>query len=79
MPKTSKFKKTDSYKAVHFVGIGGIGMSSLASWFLAQNWAVSGSDIQDSQILKNLAKKGAKVKIGHKSSNIPVNASLLIH
>lgn len=79
MPKTPKFKKTDSYKAVHFVGIGGIGMSSLASWFLAQNWAVSGSDIQDSQILKNLAKKGAKVKIGHKSSNIPVNASLLIH
>ncbi|MCL4405975.1 MAG: UDP-N-acetylmuramate--L-alanine ligase [Patescibacteria group bacterium] len=78
MPKSLKLKKSESYKAVHFVGIGGIGMSSLASWFLAQNWAVSGSDIQDSQILKDLAKKGAKIKIGHKSSNIPENASLLV-
>lgn len=79
MPKSLKLKKSESYKAVHFVGIGGIGMSSLAFWFLAQNWAVSGSDSEDSQILKELTKKGAKVKIGHKSSNIPQSVSLLIY
>jgi UDP-N-acetylmuramate--alanine ligase len=79
MSKTLKISKSESYKAVHFVGIGGIGMSSLASWFLAQNWAVSGSDIQDGQILKELAKKGAKIKINHKSSNVPLDASLLVY
>lgn len=78
MPKSLKLKKSESYKTVHFTGIGGIGMSSLTSWFLAQNWAVSGSDTQDSQILKELTKKGAKIKIGHKSSNIPLDASLLV-
>ncbi|MEK7193533.1 MAG: UDP-N-acetylmuramate--L-alanine ligase [Patescibacteria group bacterium] len=58
---------------VHFVGIGGIGMSALARWFLAKNWAVSGSDLADSEILKELRKEGVKVKIGHKKSNLPAH------
>ncbi|MCP6719777.1 MAG: UDP-N-acetylmuramate--L-alanine ligase [Patescibacteria group bacterium] len=57
---------------VHFIGIGGIGMSALARWFLAQNWAVSGSDLCSSVITQDLKKEGVKVKIGHKKANLPV-------
>jgi UDP-N-acetylmuramate--alanine ligase len=56
---------------VHFIGVGGIGMSALARWFLAKNWAVSGSDMTRSPITQELKKEGVKVKIGHKRSNLP--------
>ncbi|MEK9173555.1 MAG: UDP-N-acetylmuramate--L-alanine ligase [Patescibacteria group bacterium] len=55
----------------HFIGIGGIGTSALARWFLAQNWVVSGSDITSSANITNLKKEGARVKIGHKKANLP--------
>lgn len=64
---------------VHFIGIGGIGMSGLARWFLAQKWSVSGSDIAGSDITESLVKLGAKVKIGQRKENIPADASLVIH
>lgn len=66
-------------KQVHFIGIGGIGVSSLAQWFLAQNWAVSGSDLKGSKITQELQKKGVKVKIGHKVSNLSPKTALVIH
>ncbi len=66
-------------KRVHFIGIGGIGMSSLARWFLAQNWLVSGSDATKSIITQELTKDGIKVKIGHKKINLPQNTDLVIY
>lgn len=66
-------------KLVHFVGIGGIGMSALARWFLAQKWAVSGSDASDGEIVQELQKEGAKIKIGHKKTNISPNTALIIY
>lgn len=74
-------KKTPPPKKplVHFIGIGGIGMSSLAQWFMAQNWAVTGSDITRSLITHDAAKRGVKVKIGpQKASNLPSRTSLVI-
>ncbi|MFA4999459.1 MAG: UDP-N-acetylmuramate--L-alanine ligase [Parcubacteria group bacterium] len=68
-----------SKKVVHFIGIGGIGMSSLARWFLAQNWLVTGSDAVKSQITDELVKDGIKVKIGHKKTNLPQNADLVVY
>ena len=65
-------------KRVHFIGIGGIGMSSLARWFLAQNWLVTGSDAVKSAITQELAKDGIKVKIGHKRANLPNKADLVV-
>ena len=66
-------------KAIHFIGIGGIGMSSLAQWFMAQNWAVTGSDISSSLITHDATKRGVRVKIGpQKASNLPFRASLVI-
>lgn len=52
-------------KQVHFIGIGGIGMSSLARWFLAQKWAVSGSDVIASEITAELQKEGVNLVLGH--------------
>lgn len=55
---------------VHFVGIGGIGMSSLAQWLLARGYQVSGSDRQNSEIVELLRKKGAKIATGHSADNV---------
>ncbi len=52
---------------VHFIGIGGIGISALARYYLSQGWFVSGSDIALSDITESLARNGAKIYAGHKS------------
>lgn len=52
-------------KRVHFVGIGGAGLSALAHVMLARGWAVSGSDREPSPRLTTLAEAGARVFIGH--------------
>ncbi|MBI2041441.1 MAG: UDP-N-acetylmuramate--L-alanine ligase [Candidatus Nealsonbacteria bacterium] len=49
---------------VHFVGIGGIGVSALAQYYLAKGHEVSGSDLVYSEITDSLKKKGVKVYIG---------------
>ena len=61
------FRKTQH---IHFVGIGGIGMSGIAELLLNLNYSISGSDVKNSEILKRLRKLGAKIYIGHKKSNI---------
>lgn len=55
---------------VYFIGIGGIGVSSLAQYYLAQGWQVSGSDAVRSEITDDLKKKGVKIFIGQKAKNI---------
>ena len=52
------------------MGIGGIGMSSLAQWLLARGYQVSGSDRQNNEIVELLRKKGAKIAIGHSADNV---------
>lgn len=49
---------------IHFIGIGGIGVSALAQYYLAKGHVVSGSDLVSSEITKALEKKGAKIFIG---------------
>lgn len=49
---------------IHFVGIGGIGMSGIAELLLNQGFNVSGSDITESEITENLKQKGAMINIG---------------
>lgn len=64
---------------IHFIGIGGIGVSALARYFLAHNFNVSGSDFEASEITKQLKKEGVKIFIGHKASNVNHLDSLIIH
>ena len=49
---------------VHFIGIGGLGVSALAQYYLAKGHKVSGSDLVRSEITDFLEKKGIKIKIG---------------
>ncbi len=55
---------------VHFVGIGGAGMSGIARVLLARGLAVSGSDAKDSRIITALRAEGAQVAIGHDAANL---------
>src|SRR5450759_1241222 len=55
---------------VHFVGIGGIGMSGIAEVLANLGYTVTGSDVSDSANVKRLRDKGIKVAIGHRPDNI---------
>jgi len=55
---------------VHFVGIGGAGMSGVAKIMLARGICVSGSDSADSVLLGELAAAGARVHVGHAAENL---------
>ncbi len=55
---------------VHFVGIGGIGMSGIAEVLLVQGWPVSGSDLRASPITERLQAMGARIHIGHAAANL---------
>ncbi|MDQ0510233.1 UDP-N-acetylmuramate--L-alanine ligase [Ancylobacter amanitiformis] len=55
---------------IHFVGIGGIGMSGIAEVLHNLGYTVQGSDVAESANVKRLAEKGIKVLIGHAGENI---------
>ncbi len=55
---------------VHFVGIGGIGMSGIAEVLLNLGYTVTGSDVADSANVKRLREKGIRVAIGHDGKNL---------
>ncbi len=55
---------------LHFVGIGGIGMSGIAEVLLDLGFIVSGSDLAESETIDRLREAGATVYIGHNSENI---------
>jgi UDP-N-acetylmuramate--alanine ligase len=57
-------------KNIHFVGIGGIGMSGIAEILLNQGFNITGSDMRESENTKYLENLGAKVFIGHNAENI---------
>ena len=62
---------------VHFVGIGGSGMSGIARIMASRGAEVSGSDLQDSSTLNGLRSLGATIHIGHSRANVK-NADLVI-
>ena len=57
-------------RRVHFVGIGGAGMSGIAEVLLNLGFAVSGSDIVDGAVLRRLRAMGAKTFVGHAAGNV---------
>jgi len=65
---------------IHFIGVGGIGISALAKYYIEKGHEVSGSDLVSSEITQALEKKGAKVFIGeHKGDNLSEDIDLLIY
>lgn len=57
-------------KHIHFVGVGGIGMSGIAELLLNLGYGVSGSDLNATAITHNLERLGGRIHIGHKAENI---------
>ncbi len=55
---------------IHFIGIGGIGMSGIAEVLINLGYTVQGSDASDNANVKRLRDKGTKVSIGHKADNL---------
>ncbi len=65
-------------KNIHFVGIGGIGMSGIAEILLNQGFNISGSDLSASDTTKRLEELGAKIYIGHSAENVK-NADVVVY
>ena len=63
---------------LHFIGIGGYGMSALARVCLEKGYRVTGSDLEEKPILQSLRSLGATVMIGHRPENVP-NEALVIY
>jgi UDP-N-acetylmuramate--alanine ligase len=55
---------------VHFIGIGGYGMSAIARVLLDLGYEVSGSDVAQNTLVEKLISRGAKVVIGHQPTNV---------
>jgi UDP-N-acetylmuramate--alanine ligase len=80
MATTPLSQKSENQKPkAYFIGIGGIGVSSLAQYYLENNWEVLGSDLKESEITKFLKKKGVNIFIGkHQAENLPKDAKVVI-
>ena len=55
---------------IHFVGIGGIGMSGIAELLLNLGYQVSGSDLKGSETTRRLASLGGRIELGHEASHV---------
>ena len=57
-------------QSIHFIGIGGIGMSGIAELLLNLGYAVSGSDLKTSDTTERLQRLGGQIHIGHNADQI---------
>ena len=64
---------------IHFIGIGGIGISAIARMLLLQGKIISGSDRDETKVTEELRKAGATIFIGQKKENIPTECDLVIY
>ena len=64
---------------VHFIGIGGIGVSALVRFFIGKGIKATGSDRDESMITDELEKLGVKVFVGHNASNISEDVSVVVY
>ena len=63
---------------VHFIGIGGYGMSAIAKVMLEMGYRISGSDLAHQELTEKLKAKGAQVFIGHEARNVS-GADLVVY
>lgn len=64
---------------IFFIGIGGIGMSGLAEYFLRNGYDVAGSDMTETHITERLVSLGAKISIGHSANNITPDIGTVVY
>src|ERR1035437_2392861 len=66
-------------KNVHFIGIGGIGISAIARMMLHNGKVVTGQDMQDGEVVHELIKAGIDIKIGQSYENISKYTDLIVY
>ncbi len=66
-------------KNIHFIGIGGIGISALAFWALSDGATVTGSDVSASALIEDLRSQGATIAIGHKAEHVGQGVELALY
>ncbi len=64
-------------KCIHFVGIGGAGMSGIAEVLLNEGYQISGSDLTGNAVTERLSSKGAEIFFGHSADNV-IKASVVV-
>ncbi|HLD27752.1 MAG TPA: UDP-N-acetylmuramate--L-alanine ligase [Patescibacteria group bacterium] len=69
----------DKTKKIHFIGIGGIGTSAIAKYFLSLGKTITGSDLYDSDLVKQLRHRGVKIFNSHQNSNVGPDTDLIIY
>jgi UDP-N-acetylmuramate--alanine ligase len=70
----------NSYKHIHCIGIGGIGISAVAKMMLLSGKKVSGSDLSSSPVTEKLQKDGASIFIGpHSKNNLQEDVDLVVY
>ena len=66
-------------KKIHFIGLGGIGVSAIAKMMLYYGKRVSGSDLIDSEIIRNLVREGVNFFLGHRAKNLTADVDLVVY
>lgn len=64
---------------IHFVGIGGIGISGVAQFCALRGDRVTGSDIGESEIFPSLRKAGIRISMPQKAENVPLDTDLIVY
>ena len=64
--------------AVHFIGVGGIGMSAIARLLLEQGMVVSGSDREANSSTRELERLGARIYVGHRAENVEGAGAIIV-
>ena len=71
--------KFDDVRSVHLIGAGGIGISAIGKFLLAQGKRVSGSDAKASLITDDLVRRGVTFFVGHEGANVPSDCDLVVY
>ena len=68
----------EDIKKLHFIGIGGVGMSAIAEVMLDKGYEISGSDLSDSEVVQKLRAKGAVIYKGHNAVNVEGKEAIVL-
>jgi UDP-N-acetylmuramate--alanine ligase len=66
------------FETIHFIGVGGIGMSGLARILLSRGKQVSGSDLKGNGLVEQLRHQGARIYTGHAADNVPAGTEYVV-
>jgi len=67
---TTNIARLESLGRVHFIGIGGVGMSAVARIMVSRGVPVSGTDVKDFPVMRDLSSAGARIAVGYDAGNL---------